>query len=154
MVGYNDKAMKVLRLSLGLSLVAALGISCGRPSPVPVPSVEPPLQPSPTAEPRAPEPWHLGLWEGFDPAQGEWLKREITTFQEANPSITVEVLHYASGDELIERVRRREAEFDLAIGHAALVESLWAEGLIRPVGDVFEGGFLNEFAQSSVEGAS
>jgi arabinogalactan oligomer/maltooligosaccharide transport system substrate-binding protein len=146
--------MKVLRLALGLSLVAALGISCGRPSPVPAPSVEPPLQPSPTAEPRAPEPSHLVLWEGFDPAQGEWLKREITTFQEANPSITVEILHYASGEELIERARRGEADFDLALGHAALVESLWAEGLIRPVGDVFEGNFLDGFAQPSVEGVS
>jgi arabinogalactan oligomer/maltooligosaccharide transport system substrate-binding protein len=135
-------------------MVAALGISCGRPSPVPVPSVEPPLQPSPTVEPSAPEPSHLELWEGFDPAQGEWLKREIAAFQEANPSITVEVLHYTSGDELIERVRRGGAEFNLAIGHAALVESLWAEGLIRPVGDVFERGFLNGFAQPSVEGVS
>jgi len=146
--------MKVLRLALGLSLVAALGISCGRPSPVPVPSVEPPLQPPPTAEPRAPEPSHLGLWEGFDPAQGGWLKGEIAAFQEANPSITVEVLHYVSGEELIERVRGREADFDLAIGHAALVESLWTEGLIRPVGDVFEEGFLDGFAQPSVEGIS
>ena len=40
----------------------------------------------------------------------------------------------------------------MAIGHAALVESLWAEGLIRPVGDVFEGDFLDGFAQPSVEG--
>jgi arabinogalactan oligomer/maltooligosaccharide transport system substrate-binding protein len=121
---------------------------------VPAPSVEPPLQPPPTAEPSAPEPSPLRLWEGFDPAQGEWLKKEIAAFQEANPSITVEVLHYASGDEFVERVREEETEFDLAIGHAALVESLWAEGLIRPVGDVFEGGFLNEFAQPSVEGIS
>jgi len=146
--------MKVLRLSLSLSLVATLGISCGRPSPVPAPSVEPPLQPSPTVEPSAPEPSHLGLWEGFDPAQQDWLKREIAAFQEANPSITVEVLHYASSDELIEAVRGGEREFDLAIGHAALVESLRAEGFIRPVGDVFEGDFLEGFAQPSVEGAS
>jgi len=146
--------MKVLRLALGLSLVAALGISCERPSPVPVPSADPLLQPSPTAEPRASESSHLVLWEGFDPAQGEWLKREIAAFREANPSITVEVLHYASGEELIERARREEADFDLALGHAALVESLRAEGLIRPVGDVFEGGFLAGFAQPSVEGVS
>jgi len=153
-VGYNDEAMKVLRLALGLSLVAALGISCERPSPVPVPSADPLLQPSPTAEPRASESSHLVLWEGFDPAQGDWLKREIAAFQEAHPSITVEVLHYASSDELIERVRGEEAEFDLAIGHAALVESLWAEGLIRPVRDVFEGDFLDRFAQPSLEGVS
>jgi arabinogalactan oligomer/maltooligosaccharide transport system substrate-binding protein len=146
--------MRVLYLSLSLSLVAALGISCGRPSPVPVPSVEPPLQLPPTAEPRAPEPLHLGLWESFDPAQEEWLKEEIAAYQQAKPSITVEVLHYASGKELVERVRGGEAEFDLAIGHAALVESLWAEGLIRPVGDVFEGSLLDEFAPPSVEGVS
>jgi arabinogalactan oligomer/maltooligosaccharide transport system substrate-binding protein len=146
--------MKVLRLALDLSLVAALGISCGRPSPVPVPSVEPPLQLPPTAEPRAPEPLHLGLWEGFDPAQGEWLKREIAAYQQAKPSITVEVLHYISGDEFIERVRGGGADFDLAIGHAALVELLRTEGLIRPVGDVFEEGFLDGFAQPSVEGIS
>ena len=104
MVGYNDKAMKVLRLFLGLSLVAALGISCGRPLPVPVPSVEPLLQPSPTVRPSAPASSHLVLWENFEPAQSEWLNGEISAFQKAN-SITIEVLHYASGDELIERVR-------------------------------------------------
>jgi arabinogalactan oligomer/maltooligosaccharide transport system substrate-binding protein len=146
--------MKVLRLALGLSLVAALGISCGRPSPVPVPSVEPPLQPPPTAEPRAPEPLHLGLWEGFDPVQEAWLKGQIAAFQEAKPRISIEVHHYASSDEFIEAVRGGEREFNLAIGHAALVESLWAEGLIRPVGDVFEGGFLDGFAQPSVESIS
>jgi ABC-type glycerol-3-phosphate transport system substrate-binding protein len=146
--------MKVLRLSLGLSLVAALGISCGRPSPVPAPSVEPSPQISLVREPSTPEPSPLVLWEGFDPAQKEWLKEEIAAFQEANPSITIEVLHYASSDELIERVRGGEAEFDLATGHATLVESLWAKGLIRPVGDVFEGDFLNGFAQPSVEGIS
>jgi arabinogalactan oligomer/maltooligosaccharide transport system substrate-binding protein len=121
---------------------------------MPVPSVEPPLQPSPTVEPRAPEPWHLGLWEGFDPAQGEWLKEEMAAYQQAKPSITIEVLHYTSGDELSERIGGGEAEFDLAIGPAALVESLRAEGLIRPVGDVFEGDFLDGFAQPSVEGIS
>ena len=142
--------MKVLRLSLGLSLVAALGISCGRPSPVPAPSVEPSFHLSPTA----PEPSPLVLWENFDPVQEEWLKEEIAAFQKADPSITVEVLHYASDDEFIERVREGEAEFDLAIGPAAPVESLRAEGLIRPVGDVFEGDFLDGFAQPSVEGAS
>jgi ABC-type glycerol-3-phosphate transport system substrate-binding protein len=94
------------------------------------------------------------LWEGFDPAQKEWLKEEIAAFQKTAPNITVDVLHYASGDELIERVRRGEAEFDLAIGPAALVESLRVEGLIRPVGDVFEGDFLNGFAQPSAEGVS
>ena len=94
------------------------------------------------------------LWENFDSAQREWLKGEIAAFQKADPSITVEVLHYASGDELIERVRGGGADFDLAIGHAALVESLWAEGLIRPVGDVFEGDFLDGFAQPSVESVS
>jgi arabinogalactan oligomer/maltooligosaccharide transport system substrate-binding protein len=146
--------MKVLRLTLGLSLVAALGISCGRPSPVPVPSVEPPLQPSPTVEPRVPEPSHLMLWEGFDPAQGEWLKGQIAAFQEAKPGISIEIHHYASSDEFIEAARGGEREFDLAIGHAALVESLWTEGLIRPVEDVFEGGFLDGFAQPSVEGVS
>ncbi len=135
-------------------MVAALGISCGHPSPVPAPSIEPPLQPSPTVEPRAPEPSHLGLWEGFGPAQKEWLKEEIAAFQKTAPNITVDVLHYASSDELIERVRGGEADFDLAIGHAALVEPLRAEGLIRPVGDVFEGGFLDGFAQPSVEGVS
>jgi arabinogalactan oligomer/maltooligosaccharide transport system substrate-binding protein len=144
--------MKVLRLSLGLSLVAILGISCGRPAPVPVPSVEPLLQPSPV-ESSAPELSHLVLWENC-PAEREWLKGEIAAFQKADPSITVEVLHYANGDELIERVKSGEAEFDLAIGHAALVESLRAEGLIRPVGDVFEGGFLDGFAQPSVEDVS
>jgi arabinogalactan oligomer/maltooligosaccharide transport system substrate-binding protein len=143
----------VLRISLGLSLVAALGISCGRPSPVPVSSVEPMLQPSLTVEPSVPEPPHLVLWENLA-AQREWLEREIAAFQKANPSITVEVLHYTSGDELIERIRSGEAEFDLVIGHAALVESLRAEGLIRPVGDVFEKGFLDGFAQPSVEGVS
>ena len=147
-------AMKTLCLSLSLSLAAALGIGCGRPSPMPAPSVEPPLQPSPTVEPGAPESSHLVLWEGFDPAQEEWLKGEIAAFQQAEPNITVEVLHYASGDELIERVRGGEAQFDLAIVHAVLVESLWAEGLIRPVGDVFGGDFLNGFAQPSVEGVS
>lgn len=121
---------------------------------MPVPSVEPPLQPSPTVEPSAPEPSHLVLWENFDPAQREWLEGEMTAFQKPDLSITVEILHYASGDELIERIRGGEAEFDLAIGHAALVESLRAEGLIRPVGDVFEGGFLDGFAQPSVEGVS
>jgi ABC-type glycerol-3-phosphate transport system substrate-binding protein len=146
--------MKVLRLALGLSLVTALGISCGRPSPVPAPSVEPPLQLPPTAEPRAPEPSHLMLWEGFDPVQEEWLKGQIAAFQEAKPGITVEIHHYASSDEFIEAARGGEREFDLAIGHTALVESLWAEGLIRPVGDVFEEGFLNGFAQPSVEGIS
>jgi ABC-type glycerol-3-phosphate transport system substrate-binding protein len=105
-------------------------------------------------EPSAPESSHLVLWEGFDPAQRDWLEEEITAFQEPNPSITIEILHHASGDELIERVRGGEAEVDLAIGHAALVESLRAEGLIRPVGDVFEGNFLDGFAQPSVEGAS
>jgi ABC-type glycerol-3-phosphate transport system substrate-binding protein len=154
MVGYNDKAMKVLRLSLGLSLVATLGMSCGRPSPVPAPSVEPLLQPPPTVEPSVPEPPHLVLWEGFDPAQEEWLKEEIAAFQEAKPDIAIEVHHYASGDELIEAIRGKEMEFDLAIGHAALVEPLWAEELIRPVGDVFEGGFLNGFAQPSLDGVS
>jgi len=153
-VGYNDKAMKTLRLSLGLSLVATLGISCGRPSPVPVPSVEPPLQPSPTEEPSATESSHLVLWENFDPAQREWLEGEITAFQKPDPSITIEILHYASGDELTERIRGGEAEADLAIGHAALVESLRMEGLIRPVGDVFEGGFRDGFAQPSLEGIS
>lgn len=144
----------MLRFSLGLSLVAALGISCGRPSPVPAPSVEPPSQPSSTVEPGAPKPSHLILWEGFDPAQEEWLKEEIAAFQKANPSIPVEMMHYASGDELIEGLRSGEAGLDLAIGHAALVESLWAEGLIRPMGDVFERGFLDGFAQPSVEGVS
>jgi len=105
-------------------------------------------------EPSAPEPSHLVLWENFDPAQREWLEGEIAAFQKAKPSIIVEVLHYASGDEFIERLREEEAEFDLAIGHAALVESLRAEGLIRPVGDVFEKGFLDGFAQPSVEGVS
>jgi arabinogalactan oligomer/maltooligosaccharide transport system substrate-binding protein len=144
--------MKVLRLALDLSLVAALGISCGRPSPVP--SVEPPLQPSPTAEPRAPEPSHLMLWEGFDPAQEEWLKGQVAAFQEAKPGISIKVHHYASGDEFIEAVRGGETEFNLAIGHVALVELLRTEGLIRPVGDVFEEGFLDGFAQPSVEGVS
>ena len=101
-----------------------------------------------------PEPPRLVLWESFDPAQEEWLKRETAAFQEANPNITVEVLHYASGEELIERVKSGEAEFDLALGHAALVELLQAEGLICPVGNVFEGDFLNGFAQPSVEGVS
>jgi arabinogalactan oligomer/maltooligosaccharide transport system substrate-binding protein len=96
----------------------------------------------------------LALWEGFDPAQKEWLKEEIAAFQKTAPQITVEILHYASGEELIERVRDGEAEFDLAVGHAALVELLRAEGLIRPVGDVSEGGFLDEFAQPSLEGVS
>lgn len=96
----------------------------------------------------------LVLWEGFDLAQEEWLKGEMAAFQKAEPNITVEVLHYASSDELIERVRGGEAEFDLAIAHAALVESLRAEGFIRPVGDVFEGGFLDGFTQASVEGVS
>jgi arabinogalactan oligomer/maltooligosaccharide transport system substrate-binding protein len=146
--------MKVLRLSLGLSLAAALGISCGRPSPMPVPSVEPPLQPSPTVESSALEPSRLVLWEGFDPAQAEWLKEETTAFQKANPGITVEVLHHASGEALIERARSAETEFDLAIGHAALVESLQTEGLIRPVGNIVEGGFLDGFTQPSVEGVS
>lgn len=144
----------MLRLSLGLSLVAALGISCGRPSPVPVPSAEPSPQPSSTGESSTPEPSPLVLWEGFDPVQGEWLKGEIAAFQKANPDITVEVHHYASGDEFIERVKGGEAEFDLAIGHAALAGSLMAEGLIRPVGGVFEQGFLDGFAQPSVEGIS
>jgi len=102
-------------------------------------------------QPSAPELSHLVLWENC-PAQREWLKGEIAAFQKSDPSITVEVLHYANGDELIERVKGGEAEFDLAIGHAALVESLQAEGLIRPVGDVFAGGFLDGFAQPSVEG--
>jgi ABC-type glycerol-3-phosphate transport system substrate-binding protein len=101
-----------------------------------------------------PEPSHLILWEGFDPAQEEWLKEEIAAFQKANPNVTVEIMHYASGDELIERLRSGQAGLDLAIGHAALVESLWAEGLIRPMGDVFEAGFLDGFAQPSVEGVS
>jgi arabinogalactan oligomer/maltooligosaccharide transport system substrate-binding protein len=105
-------------------------------------------------ESRTPEPPRLVLWESFDPAQEEWLKGETAAFQEANPNITVEILHYASGEELIERIKGGETEFDLAIGHAALVESLWAEGLIRPVEDVFEGDFLNSFAQPSVEGVS
>jgi arabinogalactan oligomer/maltooligosaccharide transport system substrate-binding protein len=96
----------------------------------------------------------LVLWEGFDPAQGKWLSGEIAAFQEANPTVTVEVMHYASGDEFIERVMGGEVEFDLAIGHAALVELLQAEGLIRPVGGVFEEGFLDGFAQPSVEGVS
>jgi arabinogalactan oligomer/maltooligosaccharide transport system substrate-binding protein len=122
--------------------------------PVSVPSIEPPLQSSPTVEPSAPELSHLVLWEGFDTTQEEWLKEEIAALQETKPNITIEVLHYASGDELIERIRGGEAEFDLAIGHAALVESLRAGGLIRPVGDVFEGGFLDGFAQPSVEGVS
>jgi arabinogalactan oligomer/maltooligosaccharide transport system substrate-binding protein len=94
------------------------------------------------------------LWEGFDPAQEEWLNEETAAFQEAKPSITIEIHHYASSDEFIEAVRGGEREFDLAIGHAALVESLQTEGLIRPVGDVFEGGFLDGFAQPSVEGVS
>ena len=145
--------MKVLRLSLSLSLAAALGISCGRPSPVPVPSVEPSLQPSLTVQPSAPEPSHLVLWENFDPAQREWLEGEITAFQKPNPSITIEILHYASADEFIERIRGGE-EVDLAIGHAALVESLRAEELIRPVGDIFKKGFLDGFAPPSVEGVS
>jgi arabinogalactan oligomer/maltooligosaccharide transport system substrate-binding protein len=144
--------MKMLHLSLSLSLVAALGVKCGRPSPVPY--VEPSPQPSPMRESPTPEPPRLVLWESFDPAQEEWLKGETAAFQEANPNITVEILHYASGEELIERIKGRETEFDLAIGHAALVESLRAEGLIRPVGDVFEGDFLNSFAQPSVEGVS
>jgi len=105
-------------------------------------------------EPSVPETPHLVLWEGFDPAQEEWLKEEIAAFQEAKPDTAIEVHHYASGDELIEAVRGKEMEFDLAIGHAALVESLQSEGLIRPMGDVFEGGFLDRFAQPSVEGAS
>jgi arabinogalactan oligomer/maltooligosaccharide transport system substrate-binding protein len=146
--------MKVLRLSLGLGLVAALGISCGRPSPVPAPSVEPSPQISLVRESPTTEPSPLALWEGFDPAQKEWLKEEIAAFQKTAPQITVEILHYASGEELIERVRDGEAEFDLAVGHAALVELLRAEGLIRPVGDVSEGGFLDEFAQPSLEGVS
>lgn len=104
--------------------------------------------------PRTPEPLHLVLWENFDPAQREWLQEAGSAFQEADPGITVEVLHYASGDGLIEKVRGGEAEFDLAIGHAALVEALWAEGLICPVGDVFEASFLDGFAQPSVEGVS
>jgi len=136
-----------------LSLIAALGTSCGRPSPVPAPSIEPSPQLSPTRVSSTPEPSHLVLWEGFDPAQEEWLREEVAAFQEADPSFKVEVLHYTSGDELIERVGGGE-EFDLAIGHAALVESLRAEGLIRPVGDVFEGDFLDGFAQPSVEGVS
>ena len=142
----------MLHLSLSLSLVAALGVKCGRPSPVPY--VEPSPQPSPMRKSPTLESPRLVLWESFDPAQKEWLKGEIAAFQEANPNITVEVLHYASGEELIERVKSGEAEFDLAIGHAALLESLRAEGLIRPVGDVFEGDFLNSFAQPSVEGVS
>jgi len=146
--------MKVLRLSLGLSLVAALGISCGRPSPVPAPSVEPSPRISLVRESSTPEPSPLVLWEGFDPAQKEWLKEEIAAFQRSDPNIAVEVLHYASAGELIERIRGGEAEFDLAVGHAALVELLRTEGLIRPVGDVFEGDFLNGFAQPSVESIS
>jgi arabinogalactan oligomer/maltooligosaccharide transport system substrate-binding protein len=121
---------------------------------MPVPSVEPPLETAPAVEPNTPAPPHLVLWENFDPAQREWLEGEIAAFQKADPSTTVKVLHYVSGDELIERVKGEEAEFDLAIGQAALVESLRAEGLIRPVGDVFEGNFLDGFAQPSVEGAS
>ena len=121
---------------------------------MPVSSIEPLLQPSPTGRPSAPEALHLVLWENFDPAQREWLKRAIAAFQKADPSITVDVLHYASGDEFIEKVRGGEAEFDLAIGHAALVKSLRAEGLIRPAGDVFEGSFLAGFTQPSVEGVS
>ena len=146
--------MKAFRLSLGLSLVAALGTSCGRPSPVPAPSVEPPPQISPVRASSTPEPSHLVLWESFDPAQEEWLKEEVAAFQEADPIVKVEVLHYAGGDELIERVKGGEAEFDLALGPAALVESLRAEGLIRPLGDVFEGDFLDGFAQPCVEGVS
>jgi len=94
------------------------------------------------------------LWENFDSAQEEWLKEETAAFQKANPSITIEILHYASGNELIERVGGEEAEFDLAIGHAALVESLQAEGLIRPVGDIFKEGFFDRFAQPSLDGVS
>jgi ABC-type glycerol-3-phosphate transport system substrate-binding protein len=144
----------MLRLSLGLSLIAALGISCERPSPVPAPSVEPLLQPPPTVKPTMSESSPLVLWEGFDSAQEEWLNEETTAFQEARSGVAIEIHHYASGGELIERVRRGETQFDLAIGHATLVESLQAEGLIRPVGDVFEGGFLDRFAQPSVEGVS
>jgi arabinogalactan oligomer/maltooligosaccharide transport system substrate-binding protein len=137
-----------------LSLIAAFGVSCGRPSPVPAPSVEPSPQLSPTRVSSTPEPSHLVLWEGFDPAQEEWLKEEVAAFQKAEPNIKVEVLHYAGGDELIERVNGGEAEFDLALSPAALVESLRAEGLIRPAGDVFEETFLDGFAQPSVEGVS
>jgi arabinogalactan oligomer/maltooligosaccharide transport system substrate-binding protein len=146
--------MKILRFSLSLSLIAALGISCGRPSPMSVPPAEPSPQPSLTSEPSTPDLSPLVLWESFDPAQEEWLKEKTAVFEEAKPDIAIKVYHYASSDELIERVKGGEAEFDVAIGHAALVESLRAEGLIRPVGDVFERGFLDGFAQPGVEGVS
>lgn len=144
--------MKVLRLSLSLGLAAALGISCGRP--LPASYVEPSPKSSPTRESPIPEPSSLVLWEDFGSAQRKWLGEEITAFKKANPNITVEVLHYASGEELIERVKGGEVEFDLAIAPVTLVESLWAEGLIIPVGNVFEGGFLDGFAQPSLEGIS
>jgi len=124
-----------------------LGVSCGRPSPVPSP------QPPPTVKPGTLEPSHLILWESLAPAQGEWLKEEVVAFQGTYPAIIVEVLHYTSGDELIKRVKGGE-ELDLAIGPAVLAESLRAAGLIRPVGDVFGGDFLDGFAQPCLEGVS